>query len=250
MGSLSVFEKVLWRQLNFSSRSANKNIFEVKEDLHCFTFYNEFELLELRLNSLWNMVDCFVLVEADKTQNNEPKPFYFDERKSDFAKFLPKIRHIKVNMEIPYSGVGDWSIEFAQRDMIAKGLEDADPDDLVFISDLDEIPYPDILTRLQDNRVEVTMLYQPIPAVPRVNNATIVIPCKPLMHVLNVLESSPIVMNQTHHNYYLDLVTPRLWQGTILTRYKRLTTPQGLRNLRTFIPQVQGGGYIFHTWAA
>lgn len=41
----------------------------------CFTFYNEFELLELRLKALWDVVDCFVIVEADKTHTNQPKPF-------------------------------------------------------------------------------------------------------------------------------------------------------------------------------
>ncbi len=45
----------------------------------CFTFYNEFELLELRLRALWDVVDYFVLVEADRTHTNKPKPFYFYE---------------------------------------------------------------------------------------------------------------------------------------------------------------------------
>ena len=211
----------------------------------CFTFYNEFELLELRLRSLWDVVDYFVLVEADKTQTNIPKPFYFNERKADFAEFLPKIRHLMGRVDLPYKGTGDWVIEFAQRNLIAQGLTDAEPDDLVFISDLDEIWAPDILQRLQDNRVEVLILYSPIPPVPRVNGAKIIIPCRPLTHVLNILESSPIVMNQQVHYYFLDFMTPDPWQGTILTRFKRLTTPQELRNLRTFLPRISGGGYHF-----
>ena len=216
----------------------------------CFTFYNEFELLELRLKSYYDIVDCFVIVEADKTQSNKPKPFYFNERKSEFAEFLPKIRHIMVQMEIPYSGVGDWSIEFAQRDFIAKGLSDAEPEDLIFISDLDEFWAPDIFQRLNDNRVEVFISYLPNPDIPRVNGAKIIIPCAPLTHVLNILESSPIVMNQNMHNYYLNWKTPQIWQGSILTCFKRLTTPQQLRNLRTFIPRIMGGGGTFRGWAA
>ena len=216
----------------------------------CFTFYNEFELLELRLKSYYNLVDCFVIVEADKTFTNKPKPFYFNERKNEFAEFLPKIRHIMVNMDIPYSGVGDWSIEFAQRNFIAKGLEDAAPEDLVFISDLDEFWSPDIFQRLNENRVEVFISYLPNPDIPRVNGAKIIIPCAPLTHVLNILESSPIVMDQNMHNYYLNWKTPQIWQGSILTRFKRLTTPQQLRNLRTFIPRIRGGAGTFRTWAA
>lgn len=211
----------------------------------CFTFYNEFELLELRLKSLWDVVDYFVLVEADKTQTNIPKPFYFNERKAEFAQFLPKIRHLMGRVDLPYKGTGDWVIEFAQRNLIAQGLQDAEPDDLVFISDLDEIWAPDILQRLQENRVEVLMLYSPIPPVPRVNGAKIIIPCRPLTHVLNILESSPIVMDQQRHDYYFDWTSKTTWQGSILTRFKRLTTPQELRNLRTFLPRITGGGRHF-----
>lgn len=207
----------------------------------CFTFYNEFELLELRLKSLWDIVDYFVLVETDKNHTNEPKPFNFEEHKAEFKEFLPKIRHIKLSVNIPHLEVGDWTIENAQRNCIVKGLEDAAPDDLVFISDLDEIPYPDILQRLWDNRVEIEMLYRPLPEIPY--EVQIYIPCKPLTHVLNVLESQPIVMNQTLHYFYLDWVIPdRFWQGTILARFKTLTTPQEFRNIRTFIPRVQWGG--------
>ena len=118
----------------------------------CFTFYNEFELLELRLKSLWDIVDYFVIVEADKNHTNKPKPFYFAERKDEFKEFLPKIRNIQLNVDIDYKGVGDWSIENGQRNGILYGLSDAAPDDLIFISDADEIPAPDILKRINENK--------------------------------------------------------------------------------------------------
>ena len=127
----------------------------------CFTFYKEFELLELRLRSLWDVVDCFVLVEADKTFTNKSKPFYFNERKAEFAEFLPKIRHLMGKIDLPYKGVGDWQIEFAQRNLIAQGLQDAAPDDLIFISDLDEIWAPDILQRINNRQVPVIASYTP-----------------------------------------------------------------------------------------
>lgn len=214
----------------------------------CFTFYNEFELLELRLKSLWDIVDYFVIVEANKTFSNQPKPFYFEERKDEFKEFLPKIRHIKGVVDLPFNGPGDWTIENAQRDLISKGLEDAEPDDLIFISDLDEIPDPNILNRLQNNQVEITFLYSPIPPVPRVNGAKVVIPCRPLVHPVHILETSPLVMNQVMHHYYLNMASKILWQGTILTRYKTFTTPQNLRNLRTFLPRVGGGWLALHIY--
>ena len=119
----------------------------------CFTFYTEFELLELRLKSLWNIVDYFVIVESNRTFSNKPKKLQFLERQGEFKEFFSKIRHVTFNAEnVPYSGVGDWSIEVSQRNAIMAGLQDAQPDDLVFISDLDEIPAPDILKRIQENQ--------------------------------------------------------------------------------------------------
>ena len=125
----------------------------------CFLFHNEFEILELRLKSLWNVVDCFVLLEADKSLNNIPQTFLFNENKERFKEFLPKIRHLMVNIDIPYEGTGDWSVEYAKRNAIARGLEDAEPDDLVFISDVDEIPDPNIFERINNRQVPLIAPY-------------------------------------------------------------------------------------------
>ena len=181
----------------------------------CFTFYNEFELLELRFKSLWEVVDCFMLVEADKKHTNEPKPYYFWERQDDFKKFWPKIRHLPVEMTVPFKGVGDWSIENAQRDAIAYGLFDAAPDDLIMISDLDEIPAPDVVKKIRDGQLA------------------------------DVLEKTPITMEQTFHYYYFDWINPAPWHGTVLTKKKNLTTPQKLRNLKDKFPSLSQGGYHF-----
>ena len=126
----------------------------------CFTFYNEFELLELRLQSLYDVVDYFVIVESTTTHNKEPKKLNFAENKDRYKQYADKIRHIVLNGElIPWRGVGDWSIENAQRNAIVGGLQDAQPDDLIFISDLDEIPAPDVLMRLQQNQLALLMLH-------------------------------------------------------------------------------------------
>jgi len=181
----------------------------------CFTFYNEFELLELRLMALWDVVDCFVLVEADKKHTGEPKPYYFWERQEDFKEFWPKIRHLPVEMTMPFKGVGDWSIENAQRDAIAYGLEDAAPDDLIMISDLDEIPTPDFVQKICEGQLA------------------------------DVLEKTPITMEQNFFYYYFDWISPTHWYGTILTKRKNLTTPQELRNLRNKLPSLSYGGWHF-----
>lgn len=209
----------------------------------CFTFYNEFELLELRLKSLWNIVDYFVIVEADKNHTNKPKPFYFAERKEDFKNFLPKIRNIQLNVDIDYKGVGDWSIENGQRNSIIYGLSDAAPDDLIFISDADEIPAPDILQRIEKNKAQIIDF---CPLVPSPDGRILKIPCQILIPASALLNHTPIAMNQNFHWYYFDWINSGIfWQGTILTKRKNLTTPQNLRNLRCAYSRVLDGGWHF-----
>ena len=117
----------------------------------CFTFFNELELLELRLESLYDVVDCFVIVEADKTHANVPKPFNFYEHRNDFKKYLSKIHYIMDTSTVPYKGVGDWSLENNQRNNIMQGLTDAAPDDLILISDADEFPDPEIIKTIRES---------------------------------------------------------------------------------------------------
>lgn len=106
----------------------------------CFTFYNELDLLELRLTELYDHVDHFVLVEANTTYTSIPKPFYFEENKQRYAKFLDKIIHVKVE-DMP-NDPDAWVNDRFQRDQIARGIVDADPASLIMVSDLDEIIRP------------------------------------------------------------------------------------------------------------
>ena len=122
----------------------------------CFPFFNELELLELRLASLYDVVDRFVIVEADKTHANVPKPFNFYEHIHDYEKYLPKINYIMDTSVVEYKGAGDWSIENNQRNNIAKGLTDAEPDDLIIIGDVDEIPDPALIKTIRETFTDPT----------------------------------------------------------------------------------------------
>ena len=62
----------------------------------CFNFFNELDILEIRLNVLYEHVDYFVIVESSITHSGEEKPFYFEENKERYSKFLDKIIHYKV----------------------------------------------------------------------------------------------------------------------------------------------------------
>lgn len=103
----------------------------------CFTFYNELDLLEIRLEELGKSVDAFVLVEASVTFQGKSKPLYYGENRHRFAKYSDKIRHVVVD---DMAGIDDpWGREWFQRDCVRRGLADAAPTDAIIVSDVDEI---------------------------------------------------------------------------------------------------------------
>lgn len=65
-----------------------------------FIFFNEIDLLELRLNILNDVVDYFVITESPWTVSGNPKPLYYQENKERFSKFHHKIIH-NITEEIP-----------------------------------------------------------------------------------------------------------------------------------------------------
>ena len=122
----------------------------------CFTFFNELDLLEIRLNILNDTVDKFVLVEATRTHQGKSKPLYFSENRDRFRFFQHKIIHIVVDdyptffskLRMPNA----WDIEKHQRNAIAKGLRDCKSEDVIIVSDLDEIPDPKQVKIFKDIR--------------------------------------------------------------------------------------------------
>ncbi len=119
----------------------------------CFSFYNELDLLEIRLNVLKNVVDKFVLAEATQTHTGKPKPLYYEENKSRFSEFADRIIHIVVD-DFPSPPEGytakqiSWMRENWQRNAVSRGLTEARPNDIILISDLDEIPSPSAIRRI------------------------------------------------------------------------------------------------------
>lgn len=124
----------------------------------CFIFFNELDLLEIRLNELDSVVDKFVIVEADKTFQDKPKPFIFEENRERFAKFLDKIIYVKLTkypLFIPViNPFSPWKLEFYQRNSIVKGLKNCKPEDIILISDIDEIPRASVLKEYLEKGVD------------------------------------------------------------------------------------------------
>lgn len=122
----------------------------------CFIFYNELDILEMRLNILEEVVDKFVLVEATKTFSNKEKQMVYQNNKDRYKKFSDKIIHIVVD-DFPAFETA-WHYENYQRNAILRGLKDCDPEDIIIVSDVDEIPDPKILQNLKVKMDEVVCI--------------------------------------------------------------------------------------------
>lgn len=158
----------------------------------CFTFFNELELLKIRLEELKGLNPIHVLVEARFTHTGDPKPLYFEKNSWQFTGY--NIRHIIVD-ELPNTGDA-WANENFQRDCITKGIYDAEDNDIVIISDIDEVP-----------RWQAVQYYQPI------------------------MGTASLQMDK--HSYYLNCIEGyQSWGIAKITTWELLkqTTPNKLRN--------------------
>jgi beta-1,4-mannosyl-glycoprotein beta-1,4-N-acetylglucosaminyltransferase len=122
--------------------------------IDCFIFYNELDMLELRLNELYDVVDHFVLVESIKTFVRNDKELYFENNKERFSKFLDKIIHIIVKDNIPESS-DPWDVEHHQRRCIDQGIKKLklNKNDIIIITDVDEIPNSKTLLHVKNNNL-------------------------------------------------------------------------------------------------
>lgn len=105
-----------------------------------FMFYNEFDVLELRLELLDRYVDKFILVEAEVNHKGEPKELFFQNNKERYAKWLHKIAHVVITAEESPKDRSCWSREKYQREGVLRGLTDVPENAIIMVSDVDEIP--------------------------------------------------------------------------------------------------------------
>ena len=123
----------------------------------CFMFFNELDILEIRLNELNSVVDYFVLAEATVTFTGKPKPLHYSDNKERFKEFEHKIIHVVVD-DMPTEVYAAQRERF-QRDALDRGLSDARPDDIIMLSDADEIPYPDTLLRFAGTTTNYKIIF-------------------------------------------------------------------------------------------
>lgn len=167
---------------------------ESRDIYDAFTFYNELDLLELRLNTLDDVADYFVLVEGKKTYQGDDKPLHYWENRERFEEFEERIIHVVVD-DYPDNVESAWDREFHTRNSIEDGLSDCEPDDVVIVSDVDEIPRPDIVERRVGTR------------------------------------GISILGLRLFYYFFNGLITDRLFPGPAICEYKDMTTPQDTRDI-------------------
>jgi beta-1,4-mannosyl-glycoprotein beta-1,4-N-acetylglucosaminyltransferase len=173
-------------------------------------YFDEEQVLDLRLNVLYQNVDYFVIVESTYNHKGEKRNLLFSSKK--FEKFSDKIIYL-VYDKIPQlvepiketdnekEKDGKYIMnalyrENAQRDFILEGLKSAKKDDLILISDVDEIP-----------------------KLSSIN--------------LNQIKNEIILFKQDMFYYKYNLSLPNFkWTGTKAVKRKNLVSPQWLRNVK------------------
>ena len=165
-------------------------------------YFDEDLVLDIRLNTLNEIVDRFVVCEATKDHAGKKKELKFNKAK--FSEFEQKIEYIVVE-DIPEnvkSNKKNWHESHIrdqyQRNAISRGLKDCSPDDWIMISDIDEIPDPKRIREF-DIREKYACFLQ-----------------KNFQSKINLLN-----------------VTESYWPGTKICQKKDLKSPQWLRNIKT-----------------
>ncbi len=232
----------------------------------CFTFFNEYDLLELRLSYLYSHVDHFVIVESDQTFNGASKAFNFDGNMERYAQYLDKITYVQVAMpNFRESKKVAWKREAYQRNEIKKGLEilKAQPDDVVMMGDVDEIPNIEVVNQLkEENRFKVQ-------SFSNLDKIRSIIAClfgliidlfkgisenrlrlKQLMISLNDEQLIPILFRMDNFYYFVNNREKRrnIWKGTLWLKYSVLNdfSLDDLRELRRFpLRAIDSAGWHF-----
>jgi len=170
--------------------------------IDCFNYFDEDLILDIRLATLFDYVDKFIICEATLDHAGNKKKLNFDIKK--FKKYEEKIKYIIIDdlPKVVKKFKKHWHPAHArdqfQRNSLVRGLEDCEPNDLIMISDLDEIPNPE---KISDFKKEDK-------------------------YACFVQSNFLLKFN------LLNISEPK-WYGTRMCRKKDLKSPQWLREIKT-----------------
>lgn len=176
--------------------------------IDCFLYNNEIELLSIRLSLLSTCVEQFVIAWS-------PYTFTGLSKTEGFPYDLPIIGILGDRVSIieisDLSGKDAWQRESFSRDSLMEGLAGSAPDDVVIISDVDEIPRPAVLKQLSKQ----------------------------------ASFDQPIVLVQDYFNfkfnYQLMHGRDALWAGPVVQKCKHVTSLQSLRSQRWQLLKLRNG---------
>ncbi len=173
--------------------------------IDCFMYYDEDMMLDIRLNTLNSVVHKFVICEATRDHAGNNKDLKFNIK--NFQKFKNKINYIVVD-DLPVnvkSQKKHWHENHVrdqyQRNALSRGINDFEANDLIMISDIDEIPDPKKISKFNTDKKYACFLQ------------------KNFQSKINLLN-----------------VTDEFWSGTKICQKKYLRSPQWLRNIKTKKP--------------
>lgn len=154
----------------------------------CFMFSHELDILEVRLATLYDHIDYFVITESDISFSGNKKPLHFKNNESNFKQWLDKIIYNKIDM--PSDMTDAWSRERYSRNA-CKYVVKYDNNDVILSSDLDEIPKPNVVDSLS--------------------------------HLLEDNPTSYIVLQHSMYVNYLNNFDTNEWYGTRACKYSYLS---------------------------
>ena len=164
-------------------------------------YFDEDLVLDIRLNTLNEKVDKFIIAEATKNHAGEPKKLNFNINK--FLKFKDKINYLIID-DLPLdvkSFKKGWHENHArdqfQRNALERGYKEFSDQDIIMISDIDEIPDPEKLKEFKIEKKYACFLQKNFQSK---------------LNLLNISDGD--------------------WAGTRICQKKYLRSPQWLRNLK------------------
>jgi beta-1,4-mannosyl-glycoprotein beta-1,4-N-acetylglucosaminyltransferase len=208
-----------------------------------FPFFNELDILEIRLNILDPYVDFFILSESTKTFSGLNKPLFYQENKKKFEKFNHKIIHNIIDKDasteelLNYGKKYNNNVEAQQRDIYQKDsikniiLENCNQDDIVLWGDADEIPNPIVIENISDFFEPETIYH---------------LAQENCLGYLNLVEVGGIISGMTR-DFLPDDDGVKKWLGTKIIDYSILQK-YTLTQLRNYIPEsknsrISSGGW-------
>ena len=199
--------------------------------IDAFMFFNEYDILESRLEYLYDTVDYFVIVESDITHSGKSKSLNYANNIDRYRKYSKKILYFPLSIDASQynwniksqrteSFSPQWAVENAQRNHISQAIKLFKDDDIVIISDVDEIP-------------NITAIKESV---------------RQLNYVVNEEYALSLIQDMFYYNFNQKQVNS--WSGSVVTTVKNMKQrgPQWFRSNRNTLSGISNGGWHLSYW--